>query len=285
MSSLPPSIYYFMMGNFLTHIEIGTYTENPIIDTNQENIPSSSSDIKKVKLKCQNIFYNLNEENSKNKKNKEIFDNYKIFYFLTSTNTFYIAVIEKNSFYYEEENLIFELFEDIDHQGIKKLIDNKTGQLMRVGKQNLKFCIEKEKESIKKKFIENNNYFFDNKKKNNDQKNNINESESTGISVGINVNSSEKNDYTDGSKISLLNKEITDVKNDVKNSVKNMINNVSDMKNLNEKSVKIKDLAYQFQKDSFDLEKKMKWQKMKKQVIGICIGICAFIIFNWILLS
>ena len=42
----------------------------------------------------------------------------------------------------DQNNLMFEFFEDIEHQGIKKLIDNNTGKLSRVGNQNLKFSIE-----------------------------------------------------------------------------------------------------------------------------------------------
>ena len=53
--------------------------------------------------------------------------------------------------------------EDIDHQGIKKLVD-RNGELTNVGKQNLKFSIEKYTESNKIKLStnSNNNGLFEN---------------------------------------------------------------------------------------------------------------------------
>ena len=220
------SIYYFMIGNFNTHQIIGNYINNNITDNNFDN----------VKYTCDDIFRNSTEDLSKNKKNKINLDYYIIFYTLKNSGTFYLAVVLKNSLYSKEEHLIFELFEDIDHQGIKKLV-NKNGVLTHVGEQNLKFCIE---------------VYQENNRKNNKIKNIYNENEF-------------KN--KDTSKIALLNNEINDIQTNMKESVKNMITNVSEMRDLDDKSSKIKDSSYQFQKDSAYLEREIKYKKLIRKVI------------------
>ena len=132
-------ICYFMIGNYNTHQEIGNYINKDLNDNNFEN----------VKFTCDDIFHNSSEAISNRKKNKIILDYYIIFYTLQNSGTFYLAVVYKDSLYGEEEHLIFELFEDIDHQGIKKLV-NKNGVLTHVGMQNLKFCIELNQENNRK---------------------------------------------------------------------------------------------------------------------------------------
>ena len=215
------SIYYFMMGNYITHQPIGSYINSNLNDSNFDN----------VKFTCDDIFHNSSDDLSKNKKNKIYLDYYIIFYILKNSGTFYLAVALKNSLYGKEENLIFELFEDIDHQGIKKLV-NKSGVLTHVGQQNLKFCIEIYQENNKK-----------------------------------NIESESNNKNNDMSKIALLNNEINDIHSNMKKSVKNMITNVNDMQDLDNKSSKIKDTSYQFQKDSAALVKKIRFQKIIRQII------------------
>ena len=210
-----------MMGNYITHQPIGSYINSNLNDNNFDN----------VKFTCDDIFHNSSDDLSKNKKNKIYLDYYIIFYILKNSGTFYLAVALKNSLYGKEENLIFELFEDIDHQGIKKLV-NKNGVLTHVGQQNLKFCIEIYQENNKKN-IEN-----ENNNKNNDM-----------------------------SKIALLNNEINDIHSNMKKSVKNMITNVNEMQDLDNKSSKIKDTSYQFQKDSAALEKKIRFQKLIRKIV------------------
>ena len=226
--SLYSSIYYFMIGNYNTHQPIGYYINSNINDNNFDN----------VKFTCDDIFHKFSEESSKNKKNKLNLDYYIIFYTLKNSGTFYLAVTLKNSLYFKEENLIFELFEDIDHQGIKKLV-NKDGVLTHVGEQNLKFCIELYQENNRK-----------NRKNKEDEIYN-------------------ENDYKnkDMSKIALLNNEINDIQTNMKESVKNMITNVNDMRDLDDKSSKIKDSSYQFQKDSAYLENEIKYKKLLRKVI------------------
>ena len=223
------SIYYFMIGNYHTHQPIGHYFNSNINDNNFDN----------VKFTCDDIFQNTSDDLSKNKKNKIYLDYYIIFYTLKNSGTFYLAVVLKDSLYGEEEHLIFEFFEDIDHQGIKKLV-NKEGVLTHVGLQNLKFCIEI--------YQENNRKISINKK---DDENDF-----------------KKNDM---SKIALLNNEINDIHTNVKETVKNMITNVNEMHDLDDKSSKIKNSSYQFQKDSEILEKKIKNRKLTRKLIIYCI--------------
>ena len=128
MSSL--SVYYFMMGNYQTHKEIGSYLDNTIDNKNFENI----------KFTCDDIFRHSSEEQAKTKKNKIEIDKHIIFYTFTNSGIFYLAVIIKNLLYSKNENLVYELFEDVENRGIKKLVD-KNGELTLVGKHNLKFSI------------------------------------------------------------------------------------------------------------------------------------------------
>ena len=143
------SIYYFMMGNFDTHKEIGCYINDNLKDSNFENI----------KFTCDDIFTKFNEEMTNNKKFKKIIDYYIIHYTLKNSGTFYLTVVLKNSLYSNQEHLIYELFEDIEHQGIKKLVD-KNGELTRVGKQNLKFCIDLFQENNRKGGKKDQDFFF-----------------------------------------------------------------------------------------------------------------------------
>ena len=236
-------ICYFMIGNYQTHREIGSYINKDLNDNNFEN----------VKFTCDDIFQNSSEAIS-NKKNKILLDYYIIFYTLKNSGTFYLAVVYKNSLYEEENNLIFELFEDIDHQGIKKLVDS-TGVLSNIGMQNLKFSVELNQENNKKNY----------KKKDYDE-----------------------NDFIknkDTSKISLLNNEIRDIHMNVKDTVKNMINNVNDIQDIDIKSEKIKDSSYHYKKDLELVEKKIKYRKFFIRffiysIICIIILIILFFIFK-----
>ena len=205
------SVYYFMMGNCQTHKEIGSFLDNNMDNSNFENI----------KFTCDDIFKNSSEEKSKTKKNKVEKEKYIIFYTFTNSDIFYLAVIAKNSLYSQNENLVYELFEDVENRGIKKLV-GKNGVLTNVGKQNLKFIIEQDQEANRKPKDNKNSsiadYFRGSKEK-------------------------------DTSKLSLLSNEITNIQENVKESVKNIINNVTEMQDLDDKSAKIKDVSFQFQKD------------------------------------
>ena len=245
MSSL--SVYYFMMGNYQTHKEIGSYLDNTIDNKNFENI----------KFTCDDIFRHSSEEQAKTKKNKIEIDKHIIFYTFTNSGIFYLAVIIKNPLYSKNENLVYELFEDVENRGIKKLVD-KNGELSLVGKQNLKFCIEQDQEANRK---------IDNNK----------------------INSSSLTDYfrgkkeKDTSKLSLLSNELNDIQNNVKESMKNIINNVSEMQDLDDKSEKIKDVSFKFQKDSSMLERKVRYRKYLHRAMIICILIIIVIIILYLI--
>jgi len=158
-SSKNNEIYYFLIANYSLKKEIGEY----ICEIGNNN----NINFNIIKSTAIQILSSNNKMNEK--KNKINFLEYNMYYKITNTNTFYLIVIKKNSKLINQENLIFELIDDIEHQGIRKLVD-KTGELTNVGKQNLKFSIENYVESIQKK--ENNffNYIFEtniNKEKNN----------------------------------------------------------------------------------------------------------------------
>ena len=243
--SFSSSVYYFMMGNYYTHKEIGTYLDNSINDSDFENI----------KFKCDEIFNHSSEEQSKKKKNKIELEKYTLFYTFTNSGTFYLAVIVKNSLYCKNENLVYELFEDVENRGIKKLVE-KSGELSIVGRQNLKFCIEQDQEKIRKKNNSSNDSFMDYFR-----------------------GKKEK----DTSKLALLSNELNDIQTNVKESFKNIINNVTEMQDLDDKSAKIKDISYQFQKDSTMLERKVRYRKLLHKVMLFCIvGIVLIIILYFI---
>ena len=87
------------------------------------------------------------------------------------------------------------------------------------------------------------------------------------------------------SKISLLNNEISDIQTNMKETVKNMITNVNDMNDLDDKSSKIKESSYQFQKDAVEIEKKMLYRKFIRKLIlynilAIILIILIYLIFK-----
>ena len=210
MSSIN-QIYYFVIGDYHNKSELGHY----LCEDN-----SLSEDDKNYILKqATNIYKNFSEKDISSKEHV-ILDNNQFcaFYSITSQGTFYLSVTSINSTYSDQNNLMFELFEDIEHQGIKKLID-KNGNLSRVGNQNLKFIIEQNNNKMK----------------------------------GQNTEDGENNN-----KIVILNNQINDINNDVKTSVKNMIVSVNEMKYLDNKSSEIKDISYKFQQSSYDVERKMR---------------------------
>ena len=234
-----------MIGDYLKHKEIGTY-----VDTNIDN-----NDFKIIISKVDDIFYKITENQSKKKKNKIELEKYLIFYTFANVNIFYLAVLLKGSLYSQQENLVYELFEDVENRGIKKLV-NESGELTLVGKQNLKFCIELDQETNRK-----------NNEKNSDD------------------NYISKKNEKDMAKFSLINNELNDIQDNVKESMKNILTNVNDMQDLDDKSAKIKDISEQFQKDSYMLEKKLRKRKCIHRILFIfCImlvlGVILYFIFK-----
>ena len=233
--SFKASIIYFMIGNYFNHKEIGSYINE------SNNINFSQKDLNEIIASSKNIFDNLEENN---KKSKENFQNYIIYYTLTNTNTFYLAALKKD-FDANREEEIFQLFEDIEYQGIKKLTD-KSGELSKIGKQNLKFCIE---QSNKQKYKKNNyilNFF--NKVQNKEQKSNT---------------------------ISLLSTQINDVQNNIDDGKSKLLNNTDDTGNFSKKNEK--DLTLNFEKQQ-DIHKRRKCRRISI-IIGFML-IISIIIFS-----
>ena len=241
------SVYYFMIGNYLSHKEIGTY-----VDTNIDN-----NDFKLILSKVDDIFYRITEEQSKQKKNKIEIEKYIIFYTFTNLNIFYLAVILKGTLYSKQENLVYELFEDVENRGIKKLV-NESGELTIVGKQNLKFCIEQDQETNRKTYEKNSDNLNDFMKQQKEK---------------------------DMAKLSLINNELNDIQDNVKESMKNILTNVNEMQDLDDKSAKIRDISDKFQKDSTILERKLRYRKYMHRalIIGfavIVLGVILYFIFR-----
>ena len=235
--SLKNSLIYFMLGNYSRHKEIGNYIKESNIDNN------NTYDLNEIISISKNIFERIDENNIKNKKCKEEFKNYDIYYIIVKPDIFYLAAIKK-SFEGEEEE-IFELFEDIEYQGIKKLTD-KNGELSKIGKQNLKFCLEQSN----KHNIDNNKSILNFFKMNNEKEQNTN-------------------------TISLLSTQLNDIQNDVKDGMKKLLNNVDDMGNLANKSEKIKDSTIEFNNGASIIQRRMKCRRFS---IIICVIIVIIII-------
>ena len=240
MSSPSLGLYYFMIGDFQTHKEIGSLTDNSI----------SSIDIKDhntVISKSKEIFLNSSEEEIKNKKNLIQIDKFKMLFTLKNNGTFYLACIiinEKDEKNIEEkkQKLIFDLIDDVDNQNIRKLV-NKNGELTNVGKQNLRFTIDKKEREL------------------NEEKG---DSDTTDLLERSNSDPSIN-------KISFLNTQINDIQKDVKLSVKSMFNNVNHMQEIDRKSEQIKDTSYKFKQDAANLERKLRCRKymMKSVFYGL----------------
>ena len=240
------SVYYFLIANQATQKEIGSFVDNSATG-------ASINDFNIIVEKSKELLHSEELNQNKNRRNRLMLDNYNIYYIVTNTNIFYLAAVNKNSIYCEQESLIFELIEDIDHQGIKKLVD-KNGELTNVGRQNLKFSIEKYQETKKTKISSPNSSIYD----------------TTG---------NERQEPV--SKIQSLSSEIGEIKNTMKANVQNMISNVNEMQDLDSKSSRIKDVSLEFKKNSIELEQKAKWNKYKmKIIIGLTILlVLGFIIF------
>ena len=238
MSSPSLGLYYFMIGDFQTHKEIGSLTDNSI----------SSIDIKDhntVISKSKEIFLNSSEEEIKNKKNLIQIDKFKMLFTLKNNGTFYLACLSHNNEKEEKhlekkkQKLIFDLIDDVDNQSIKKLV-NKNGELTNVGKQNLRFTIDKKEREL-------------NEEKGDSDTTDL--LERSNSDPGIN-------------KISFLNTQINDIQKDVKLSVRNMLNNVNDMREIDSKSEQIKDTSYKFKQDAANLERKLRCRKYLMKFIS-----------------
>ena len=226
-------IYYFLIANHNSKKVIGEY-----YDESEEN------NINLINIKKSGEQIISSNEKNKEKTNKIIFPEYNIYYKITNSDILYLTAVKKNKKY--KENLIFELIEDIDHQGIKKLID-KNGELTMVGKQNLKFSIENYQEFKKKKeskiFI---NSFFE----------------------PMIPNDNEEDNNT------LINEDNNDSKNYIVENVKNMIINIKNQENSNNNN-------YQIQKSENEIY--LRYQSIRNKILLFILLICLiYLIYRFI---
>ena len=227
------SICFFMLGNYFKHKEIGTYYDETFANC-------SSADLETIITTSNNI---LNDNKQLKSRNKQILQNYNIYYTVTVSDTLYLAATKKSNPLNDEENVIFKLFNTIESQGIKKLTD-KNGELTKIGKQNLKFCISKCEENYYKQNPSILDFFSMNKER-----------------------------EQDNSKMSLLSTQINEIQDTVRDGFKSLINNVENMQDLDDKSGQIKDSSFKFQQDAAILEKKIRCRKLTTRIIIIVIAI------------
>lgn len=228
------SILFFRKINLESKEIIGTYIIPEINNLSLKN---------EIESKSQELLNQIKTEkravkkhiNFKNDSNKSI----DIYYLSTNNGILYLSFIEITSSNSKsfKENYIYELLENIDSQNIKKFVGD-DGKLTNVGLQNLKMSIENY----------HNTYNYGNE--------------------------SLIDDDPQSHKISIINSQINDVKNDMKENVKNMMTNMSDMNEIEGKSVSIKDTSFQFQQDAKNLENKMRRQAFRNKMILFIVIAC-----------
>ena len=229
--------------------------ETPEVIGNYETIDQKDSALKtEIESKCKELMSSIKPENKsvKNHINFKTDSNRTIDIYCLSTNlgTLYIAFIELSSENSKtfKENYIYEFLENIDSQNIIKFVGD-DDKLSNVGKQNLKMAID-----------------------------NYHNTYNYGSGEGL------IEDDSQSQKITNINTQINEVKTDMKENVKNMINNISDMNDIEGKSVAIKDASLQFQKNSKNLENKMKSLFLKNKVVLYVIGGCLLACIAYFLL-
>ena len=221
-----------MLGNHFYHKEIGYYIN--------ESIPEkyTQSDLNQIISKSKNIFENIDKNNLEvYTKYKEISENFIIFYILINSETFYLSAVTKDFESKFREDDIFELFSDIENQGIKKLT-GKNGELSKIGRQNLKFCIEQ-------------NYQRNNKESN---------------SILNFFKSQSDNNNENLSNISLLSTQINESQSDGKEERKKFLEN--ERENSDKKNEKNNDVKLAFKDDELILQKRIKCRKIS---LWICL--------------
>ena len=243
------SIIYLCIANQNNKSIIGSY--NPI-----EMEKSSLKD--SIEKKALELINKINPENGpeKNRINFQTSSDkiINIYYNLINKGILYIVFVEIMSVYLDnfKDESIFELIEEIDNQGIKSSVD-KSGKLNNIGKQNLKFSVEKYQNS-----------FFAEK--------------------DFATNPSLIEEAPKDNKIAVINEQIKGVQNDMKNNVKNMVVNIQDINEMENKSSVIKDASFQFRKDSLALEKKMKKNYFRSKIILTIVIVTVLALFIYFIL-
>ena len=225
------SILYICIINQNRQSILGSYNPIEIENSTLKNqIESKVNDLKN-RIKIENGI-ERNVMNFQTLSDKVI----NIYYSLLNNGFLYIIFVEILSIYLEsfKDDSIFDFIEQIETQGIKLNVDS-SGKLTNVGRQNLKFTVEKYQ-----------NTFFSKKE--------------LGSSLIEEAPPQDK-------KIAVINEQIKGVSNDMKNNVKNMITNIQDINEIENKSVAIKDTSFQFRRDSLALENKMKKNARRNKII------------------
>jgi len=235
------SILFLQIVNLEDKQEIGTYESNELNNSSIKTEIEAKSKELISQIKTENITVKKSL-NFKNQKNGTI----DIYYLSTNNGTLYLSFVEVTSSMSKsfKDNYIYELLENLETQNIKKFVGD-NDKLSNVGLQNLKITIENY----------HNTYNYGNE--------------------------SLIDDDPQSHKISIINSQINDVKNDMKENVKNMMTNMQDMNEIEGKSVSIKDTSFQFQRDSKNLENKMKRIALRNKiilfgVIAILVGLICY---------
>ena len=243
------SIIYLCIANQNNKSIIGSY--NPI-EMEKSSLKES------IENKALELINKINPENGpeKNTINFQTSSDkiINIYYTLINKGILYIVFVEIMSVYLDnfKDETSFELIEEIDNQGIKSNID-KSGKLTNIGKQNLKFSVEKYQNS-----------FFSEKE--------------------FATNPSLIEEAPKDNKIAVINEQIKGVQNDMKNNVKNMVVNIQDINEMENKSNVIKDASFQFRKDSLALEKKMKKNNLRSKIILTIVVVIVLALFIYFIL-
>ena len=235
-------------------LQIVNLEDKQVIGTYESNELNNSSVKIEIETKSKELISQIKTENITVKKSfnfkKEKNGTIDIYYLSTNNGTLYLSFVEVTSSMLKsfKDNYIYELLENLETQNIKKFVGD-DDKLSNVGLQNLKMSID--------------NYH-------------------NAYNYG---NESLIDDDPQSHKISIINSQINDVKNDMKENVKNMMTNMQDMNEIEGKSVSIKDTSFQFQRDSKNLENKMKRIALRNKIIlfgvvAILIGIICYAFYK-----
>lgn len=126
------SVLYFLIADKQSQKDIGCYMNEQLL---------SDEALEEIKQKVLDLL-STKTQMDKSKRYKNELQHTSLFYYLSLPSTLYISAVNKGSYFALQENLLFELIEDVDSQGIRKLVD-KQGHLIKVALQNLRYSIDK----------------------------------------------------------------------------------------------------------------------------------------------
>lgn len=213
--------------------EIGSYLNKKLM--------TSEKDLKEIKLKFDEIQADsTNLENNKLKKQKFSSAKHNFFFYLNKNNILFLAASLNQNAQPANENSVFELIEDVEHQGILKQVD-KNKELTNVGKQNLVYLVEK--------------YLNDKSRSN-----------SSG-------EQSFENNTDHRDKIINVTNDVNEVRDNVKSGIKNLLTNLEIANDLDNKAMRINDNSLLFKKDSEALRKQTQWRNRRFMIALIIVGL------------